>query len=68
MNVMVFYIDSEGKRRGWARGPEEELDQVRAAAREKLDTWISTQNELLGTTEWTAADFEEFVASVRETS
>ena len=68
MEVMVFWLDPEGKRRGWARGSEEELEQVRERASEKLQSWIKAQNEALGHEEWTVGDFEEFVANVRETS
>jgi len=68
MEIMVFWLDAEGKRRGWARGPEQEREQVRARAREKLHSWIKAQNDALGHEEWTADDFEEFIADVRETS
>lgn len=68
MDVMIFYMDAEGKRRGWAKGPEENVEEVRQQARGRLQKWIDLQNEALGEDQWSFEDFEEFLATVRETS
>ncbi|MAE77813.1 MAG: hypothetical protein CMJ85_13200 [Planctomycetes bacterium] len=66
MTVMVFYIDSQGHRRGWAKS--DHVEEARSQAKERLEGWIERTNEALGEAEWTVDDFEEFVADVRETS
>jgi hypothetical protein len=66
VNVIVFYLDSDGKRRGWARGPEEELDAVRGKAQESLQRYI--EKEAQTGAALAPDDFQEFVARVRETS
>ena len=61
--IMIFYLDPNGMRRGWAKGLSNDIDKVREAAQDRLNKWIEHSGE-----DWELEDFREFVAEVREDS